>query len=83
MALKWLRERVEGADIEAVRGDMLERMVVREEKIAVLFYKVVHAVGWVVLRFELAVPFVYFTLGYVQWSEVILCLVSLTTLITL
>ena len=56
MALKWLRERVEGADIEAVRGDMLERMVVREEKIAVLFYKVVHAVGWVVLRLEMAVP---------------------------
>ena len=44
MTLKWLRERVEGADIEAVRGDMLERMVVREEKIAVLFYKVAHAV---------------------------------------
>ena len=39
LVLKWLRERVEGADIEAVKGEMLERMIVREEKMAVLFYK--------------------------------------------
>ena len=39
LVLRWLRERVEGADIEAVKGEMLERMIVRTEKIAVLFYK--------------------------------------------
>ena len=35
LVLRWLRERVEGADIEAVRGEMLERMIVREEKGAI------------------------------------------------
>jgi hypothetical protein len=37
--LEWLTDRVEGADIEGVTGEMLERMVVKEERIAVLFYK--------------------------------------------
>ena len=35
LVLRWLRERVEGADIEAVRGEMLERMIIREEKGAI------------------------------------------------
>ena len=37
--LNWLTERVEGADIETVREDMLERMVAREERMVVLFYE--------------------------------------------
>ena len=38
LVLAWLTGMVEGADIEEVKDDMLDRMIVREDKIAVLFY---------------------------------------------
>ncbi len=37
--LAWLKERVEDAHIEGVKGEMLEKLIVKEEKMAVLFYK--------------------------------------------
>ena len=36
--LRWLTAQVENADIEEVRGEMLDKLVVRDEKVAVLFY---------------------------------------------
>ena len=37
--MEWLVGLVEGADIEEVTDDMLEKMIVSEEKLAVLFYE--------------------------------------------
>ena len=37
--LEWLVGLVEGADIEEVTDDMLEKMIITEEKLAVLFYE--------------------------------------------
>ncbi len=37
--MEWLVQSVEGADIEEVTDDMLEKMIISEEKLAVLFYE--------------------------------------------
>ena len=37
--MEWLVGLVEGADIEEVTDDMLEKMIISEEKLAVLFYE--------------------------------------------
>ena len=37
--MEWLVGLVEGADIEEVTDDMLEKMIITEEKLAVLFYE--------------------------------------------
>ena len=37
--MSWLVDLVEGADIEDVNGDMLEKMIMKEDKLAVLFYE--------------------------------------------
>jgi len=37
--MEWLVQSVEGADIEEVTDDMLEKMIITEEKLAVLFYE--------------------------------------------
>eukprot|EP00094_Tigriopus_californicus_P009562 TCALIF_09219-PA protein Name:"Protein of unknown function" AED:0.40 eAED:0.40 QI:0/-1/0/1/-1/1/1/0/681 len=38
-ALNWLVQRVEGADIERVKAEMLEKIITKEDQVAVLFYK--------------------------------------------
>ena len=37
--MEWVVSLVEGADIEEVTDDMLEKMIVKEEKLSVLFYE--------------------------------------------
>ena len=37
--MEWVISLVEGADIEEVTDDMLEKMIVKEEKLSVLFYE--------------------------------------------
>jgi hypothetical protein len=37
--LEWLVSLVEGSDIEEVTDDMLEKMIITEDKLAVLFYE--------------------------------------------
>ena len=37
--LEWILNLVEGADIEEVTDDMLEKMILKEEKLSVLFYE--------------------------------------------
>lgn len=37
--LRWLQSQIEGSDIEEVKADMLEKMIVREEMVVVLFYE--------------------------------------------
>ena len=37
--MEWVISLVEGADIEEVTDDMLEKMILKEEKLSVLFYE--------------------------------------------
>ena len=36
---EWVIQHVEGSDIESVRGEILEKLIIKEDKIAVLFYE--------------------------------------------
>eukprot|EP00095_Tigriopus_kingsejongensis_P009527 maker-scaffold561_size136864-snap-gene-0.22 protein:Tk09527 transcript:maker-scaffold561_size136864-snap-gene-0.22-mRNA-1 annotation:"GL10978" len=38
-ALKWLVQMVEGADIERVKAEMLEKIITKDDKVAILLYK--------------------------------------------
>ena len=49
--MEWLVGLVEGADIEEVTDDMLENMILSEDKLAVLFYEENDDVSTTVLEF--------------------------------
>ena len=49
--MEWLVGLVEGADIEEVTDDMLEKMILSEDKLAVLFYEENDDVSTTVLEF--------------------------------